>query len=385
MKICEAGRSTSCCRNPDIRTINTMGADTAGNFEIRGGSNINVNTITNGVEISAVLPSYMMFKGTVGTGGTIPSLPSADPANTGYAYLAVSSATSPVTYDVGDLVVSNGSSWVVVPSGDDILPIVTSWQTPPDDAHVPSEKLVKDTIDALPELELFLERTGLSSVAPANTETEITHTLPTGYQFDKGYDYFIFFTSGSSNSGTIRLSETLLVGNSTTFKTAVLTPTGTIYWGYKLYRYPNDSADPNVRIVGSSLVSTVPVGGDLTWTQRTSNNDWSDIFENSSGLLKAKKHIIFNSGSQPHFSLTYIPKGLTTNNIHIECPQVKLSGSTFTVYQDMTITTSNITGPSIIVAGKAYAFTTDGVTVSIAESASNTNYGKSSFKIFTAD
>jgi len=52
MKICEAGRSTGCCRNPDIRTINTMSADTAGNFEIRAGAGVGITTETNGIRIA---------------------------------------------------------------------------------------------------------------------------------------------------------------------------------------------------------------------------------------------------------------------------------------------------------------------------------------------
>lgn len=52
MKICEAGRSSGCCSNPDIRTINTMGADTVGNFEIRAGNSVSITTETNGIRIS---------------------------------------------------------------------------------------------------------------------------------------------------------------------------------------------------------------------------------------------------------------------------------------------------------------------------------------------
>lgn len=52
MKICEAGRSSGCCKNPDIRTINTMGADTAGNFEIRAGAGVGITTETNGIRIA---------------------------------------------------------------------------------------------------------------------------------------------------------------------------------------------------------------------------------------------------------------------------------------------------------------------------------------------
>ena len=96
---------------------------------------------------SAISVNAMKYKGTVGTGGTIPSLPAADPDNQGDTYIAISSGISPVTYDTGDVLISNGSVWNVVPSGDDIVPIVTSWQATPDDAHVPSEKLVKDSLD----------------------------------------------------------------------------------------------------------------------------------------------------------------------------------------------------------------------------------------------
>lgn len=52
MKICEAGRSSGCCKNPDIRTINTMSADTAGNFEIRAGAGVGITTETNGIRIA---------------------------------------------------------------------------------------------------------------------------------------------------------------------------------------------------------------------------------------------------------------------------------------------------------------------------------------------
>ena len=52
MKICEAGRSSGCCSNPNIRTINTMSADTVGNFEIRAGNSVSITTETNGIKIS---------------------------------------------------------------------------------------------------------------------------------------------------------------------------------------------------------------------------------------------------------------------------------------------------------------------------------------------
>ena len=40
-----------CCRNPNIRTINTMNADTQGNFTITGGPAVIITTVTNGIKI----------------------------------------------------------------------------------------------------------------------------------------------------------------------------------------------------------------------------------------------------------------------------------------------------------------------------------------------
>lgn len=50
--------SPSCCSNPNIRTINTMGADTQGNFTIRGDQGIHVTVGTNEVIISGIAVYY---------------------------------------------------------------------------------------------------------------------------------------------------------------------------------------------------------------------------------------------------------------------------------------------------------------------------------------
>lgn len=67
------------------------------------------------------LPEPMVFKGTLGTGGTITTLPSAASSNEGYTYKVITAGTyQSVACEVGDVVVSNGSSWVLIPSGDDV-------------------------------------------------------------------------------------------------------------------------------------------------------------------------------------------------------------------------------------------------------------------------
>ena len=66
------------------------------------------------------LPLPMVFKGTLGTGGTIETLPTASSDNTGYVYIVITDGTySGQTAKAGDMFISDGSSWVLVPSADD--------------------------------------------------------------------------------------------------------------------------------------------------------------------------------------------------------------------------------------------------------------------------
>ena len=73
----------------------------------------------------ANLPEPMVFKGSVGTGGTVTSLPTAAASNEGWTYKVITALSSPAA-KVGDTVISNGSSWVVIPSGDEPSGTVTS-------------------------------------------------------------------------------------------------------------------------------------------------------------------------------------------------------------------------------------------------------------------
>ena len=71
------------------------------------------------------LPEPMIFKGSVGTGGTTTALPTAAAANEGWTYKVITALSNPAA-KVGDTVISNGSSWIVIPSGDEPSGTVTS-------------------------------------------------------------------------------------------------------------------------------------------------------------------------------------------------------------------------------------------------------------------
>lgn len=66
------------------------------------------------------LPKSMIFKGTLGTNGTITTLTTVSSSNEGFTYKVITAGT----YDsksakVGDLFTSSGSEWVLIPSGDE--------------------------------------------------------------------------------------------------------------------------------------------------------------------------------------------------------------------------------------------------------------------------
>ena len=79
--------------------------------------------VTSGAVFTAIsnLPTPMQFRGTLGVGGTISALPDASASNNGYTYKVISNITyAGQSAKVGDVFVSNGTSWVLIPAGDDV-------------------------------------------------------------------------------------------------------------------------------------------------------------------------------------------------------------------------------------------------------------------------
>lgn len=73
------------------------------------------------------LPSPMIFKGSLGVGGTITELPTASSSNVGFTYKVITDGTyASQAAKIGDAFISDGSNWVLIPSGDDAGGTVTS-------------------------------------------------------------------------------------------------------------------------------------------------------------------------------------------------------------------------------------------------------------------
>ena len=73
------------------------------------------------------LPEPMIFKGSLGTGGTVTSLPTAASSNTGWTYKVITDGTyASQSAKIGDTFISDGFAWVLIPSGDEPSGTVTS-------------------------------------------------------------------------------------------------------------------------------------------------------------------------------------------------------------------------------------------------------------------
>ena len=73
------------------------------------------------------LPEPMIFKGSLGTGGTITSLPTATADNKGFTYKVITAGTYQGTAaKIGDTFISDGTAWVLIPSGDEPSGTVTN-------------------------------------------------------------------------------------------------------------------------------------------------------------------------------------------------------------------------------------------------------------------
>lgn len=84
----------------------------------------NVNTVNTRIDD---LPEPMIFKGSLGTGGTITILPVASDSNKGFTYKVITAGTyASQSAKIGDTFISDGTVWVLIPSGDEPSGTVTN-------------------------------------------------------------------------------------------------------------------------------------------------------------------------------------------------------------------------------------------------------------------
>lgn len=105
---------------------------TVGDIDTSVTSNSN-NLITSGAVAAAIdsLPEPMIFKGTVGSGGTVEwsNLDSASASNKGWTYKVITDHNTAPICKIGDTIISDSTKWEVIPSGDEPSGTVTNIAT----------------------------------------------------------------------------------------------------------------------------------------------------------------------------------------------------------------------------------------------------------------
>lgn len=103
-----------------IEALNTAVEELEGEIEQKANTEYVNDEIARIETIIEDLPEPMIFKGTLGTGGTIEELPIASAINEGFTYKVITAGTyAGQSARVGDVFTSNGSEWVLIPAGDD--------------------------------------------------------------------------------------------------------------------------------------------------------------------------------------------------------------------------------------------------------------------------
>ena len=115
--------------NSKLTSISGLSNSSTGLVKLTNGTaSLDTNTYATQSYVNTAisnLPEPMVFKGTLGTNGTITSLPTASSSNEGHTYKVITAGTyASQSAKVGDIFVcgNDGStySWIYIPAGDDI-------------------------------------------------------------------------------------------------------------------------------------------------------------------------------------------------------------------------------------------------------------------------
>lgn len=148
------------------------------------------------------LPQPMIFKGTLGTGGTITTLPSASSSNEGYTYKVITAGTyQSVVCKVGDVVISNGSAWTLIPAGDDVE---DTWRA----IYVGSTELAGNGIDTGKVSFDIVSGTHLTVFGSSNPgEATVHYGVANGYSIPSDADFSTWNAKYDLPSGGIPATD----------------------------------------------------------------------------------------------------------------------------------------------------------------------------------
>ena len=256
----------------------------------------------------------------------------------------------------------------------------------------------------------------LMLITPATPgDTENTNiALSNSQKFEAGYDYYLqILNADPSVMANLEPIETVIENNSTW--NLKYQASGQFQLRWRMYRMKTNTplgggnirlnamvtpsvmlqeklvSGTNIKTVGGqSLLGSgdIPAGG-LTWTLRTANDDWTDMFEVIGGNLNAKKNVMIKDSNG---CIGIIYKGQTNlrpngNLISTALAYAYGSSNQLRVKDGFTISPTNIVSTESRVMYRQWDvyFTTDGSTVSVSGASSLPTVLKSNLTVYTAD
>lgn len=143
------------------------------------------------------LPEPMIFKGSLGTGGTITTLPTASDSNKGFTYKVITAGTyQGVECKVGDTVISDGTAWVLIPSGDEPSGTVTNVAVTSTDGSATitgSPVTSSGTIDISVNVDSALNNSSTKPVQNQVITACLTPMTQQQYEALQSYDYPLYY------------------------------------------------------------------------------------------------------------------------------------------------------------------------------------------------
>lgn len=121
------------------------------------------------------------------------------------------------------------------------------------------------------------------------------------------------------------------------------------------------------------------------WVRRPNNSDWSDLIEQSGSNFVIKKDILIKYLATQGYA--FVPKGVSGDPIDVGISGDEANGSDLSLYFRFRLVSSTTPIAAIEVKriDHKYTFTTDGSTVSVAQTITFTDVNKTQLVIYTRD
>lgn len=237
------------------------------------------------------LPEPMLFKGSVGTDGTVTwaNLPSAAAGNEGWTYKVItahSADTKCPACKVGDTIISNGSAWIVIPSGDEPSGTVTSvGLSAPTGFSVSGSPVTSSGTLALS----FASGYSLPTTAKqTNWDTAYSHATSKGSAFSSGLYKITTNSEGHVTAATaVAKSDITALGipGSDTNTTYTLSSGAGTSDDTKIILTPSSGTAQKITVPYATTAGSATSAGSAPWTGITDRPTKLSQFTNDSGFI----------------------------------------------------------------------------------------------------